>query len=115
VNVGGVVSKSMVSVMSDVVRDKPSRNLIYTVFTPSHAVNVCAILALHACRFHGLAVFQNATCTHHTHASVGHIVFSVTLVLFVATASLFILNDQLTGDELSLLIICVFEFVGHPQ
>jgi len=56
---------------------------MYTVFVASHAVNVFDILALHACHQDGDAVFQNATCTHHTNASVAHVVLSVTVVLFV--------------------------------
>ena len=48
----------------------------------SHAVNVFDILALHDCHQDGDAVFQNATCTHHTNASVAHVVFNVTDVLF---------------------------------
>lgn len=49
----------------------------------SPAVNVFDILALHVCHQDGDAVFQNATCTHHTNASVAHVVFNVTDVLFV--------------------------------
>lgn len=78
---------------------------MYTVFTHSAASRVCHVLATHDCRFVGFAVFQNATCTHHTHASVGHVIFNVTLVVFVAGALLFMTKSHPAGDVVSLLMI----------
>jgi hypothetical protein len=110
---GGVVSNMIVSVISDVVLANESRNLMYTVLIPSHHNNVCHVVATHDCRFVGIAAFQNATWTHHAHASVGHTILRVTAVPLVANPPPFILNSHHAGDVLSLLMICVFEFVGH--
>lgn len=115
VNVGHVESSSIVSVVSAVVFDSVSRNLIYTVLFQSHAGSVYHDVAVHDCRFHGLAVSQNATCTVHTPASVGHVILSVTAVVLVAAAPLFIVNDHHAGAVVSLLIIYVLEFVGPHQ
>lgn len=95
----------IVSVVSLVVFHSESRNLIYTVLVQSHAANVCAILALHACRFVGLAAFQNATCTHHTNASVAHVVFKVTDVELVYVLLLLIVNDHHVGADISICIV----------
>ena len=95
------------------VLPKLSLHLIYTVFIPSHALNVCAILALHVVQFVGLLVFPNATCTPPTPASVAHVVFNVTAVLLVAAALLLILNVHPVGDALScvLLVLVVHALV----
>lgn len=65
------------------------------------------MLVLHVCRFVGDAVFQNATCTHHTHPSVAHVVLSVTLVDVVYVALLLIVNDHHVGGNVS----CTFTVI----
>lgn len=82
-----------------------SLNLIYTVFPPSHHAIVRAILALHVCQFVGLALFPNATCTHHTKLSVPHVVFNVTLVEFVYVALLFTTKLHHVGAVISICIV----------
>jgi hypothetical protein len=102
--VGAAVSKTIVSDTSAVVFPKLSLHLIYTVFVPSHPLNVCAIDVLQLVQFVAHVVLPNATCTHHTHPSVAHVVFNVTDVLFVATALLLIVNVHQVGTALSILI-----------
>lgn len=107
VNVGGVVSKSMVSVVSAVVFDNASRNLMYQVLIQSHTVRNHHVVrfVLHDCRFDGLGELQNATCIQSTPASVPHVIVNTTHVLFVDTAHVFILNDHHIGAVVSLLMI----------
>ena len=99
--VGAVVSKTIVSVVSDVVFPKESLNLIYTVFVASHALNVHAILELHDVRLVGAALLPYATWTHHTSPSTAQVVFNVTDCDVVYDASLLIVKLQPAGAVLS--------------
>jgi hypothetical protein len=103
--VGAVVSKIIVSVVSVLVFPKLSLNLIYTVFVPSPAVNVCARVALHVVQLVGLLVFPNATSTPPTPASVAHVVVSVTVVIFVFAAPVLIVKVPETGAALSCVLL----------
>lgn len=93
---GGVVSNIISSVTSLVcVFPNASRNFIYTVLFASHATNICHVLVIHVCQFAiRFAVFQNATCSHHTHTSTGHVIFKVTFTEFVDIAQLLIMNKS---------------------
>jgi len=105
--IGAVVSSIIVSVTSLACTFPTlSRNLTYTVLTPSHTVIVCHVLVTHVCRFVlGFAVVQNAICTDHW--SVGHVTFNVTDVLFVYVAHVFIDTAHQTGAAESILYIHV--------
>jgi hypothetical protein len=110
--VGAVVSKIIVSVTSLVVLVKLSRNLIYTVFTPSGATKVCAILALQLVQLVGLLVFPYATCTPPTPApSFAQVVVSVTVPLLVAAAPLFTVKLPPVGAVVSKIIVSVTSLV----
>lgn len=108
--VGAVVSNVIVSEICVLMLPKLSLNCIYTVFVPSHALNVCAILALHVVQFVGFALFQNATCTPPTHASVAHVVFKVTFTPLIAVALLLIVNIPQVGAVASRTIVLLTLF-----
>jgi hypothetical protein len=109
---GAVVSKIIVSVTSLVVFVKLSLNLIYTVFVPSPLGSVNPIDALHVVQLVGFAPVPYATCTPPTpEPSVAHVVFKVTLVLFVPVALLFIVNVPHTGAVVSKIIVSVTSLV----
>src|SRR5690606_35233165 len=59
--VDGVVSRSILSLVSILMLPKLLRNLIYTDFVPRTALDVRAILALHVVQLVGLLVFPYAT------------------------------------------------------
>jgi hypothetical protein len=101
---GAAVSNSIVSVTSLLIFPKLSLHLIYTVFVPSVVARVCAIDVLQLVQLAGFALLPNATCTHHTHPSVAHVVFKVTDVLLVEAAPLLIVNVHQVGAALSILI-----------
>ena len=102
--IGAVVSKIIVLLILFVVFHHPSLNLIYTVFVASEVVNVCDVLALHVVQFVGFVLFPNAICTV-AQASVGHVTFKVTLVLFVRAAHPLIVKSQPTGAVVSKIIL----------
>ena len=85
------------SVISAVVFANASLVAIYTVFTQSHVVIVRDLVAAHHVQFVGLAQLPYAISIHHTHTSVGHVIFNVTHVKFVHVASLLILNANHVG------------------
>ena len=92
--------------MSLVAFPNESLNLIYTVLLPSHPAIVCACVVPHVTRFVGLALFPNAICVaHHTNASVGHVIFNVTLVEFVHVALLFTVKLHHVGAVISICIV----------
>ena len=103
--VGAVLSKVIVSVTSVLIFHKLSLKTINTVLVPSPADTVCAILAPHVVQLVGLVVFQNATCTHPTPASVAQVVVSVTVVPLVCVALLFTVNVPPVGARLSCVLL----------
>jgi hypothetical protein len=71
----------------------------------SHALNVCAIDVLQLVQLVGFDALPNATCTPHAIASVAQVVFKVTDVLFVATASLLIVKLPHVGAAVSIVVV----------
>lgn len=98
---GATVSRMMSSVVSEEIFHRLSLNLIYTVLIPSGVLRLFDRAVLHDCRFVGLAEFQNATCTHPTHASVAQTVLNVTVAHVVYIAPVFIENDHHVGAFVS--------------
>ena len=105
--VGHVVSYIIVSVISLVTFANASRVLIYTVFTQSHVVSVNDFVVAHHVRFTGVTHVPYAISIHHTHASLGHVIFNVTHVKFVHVASLLILNANHVGAVVSYIYVHV--------
>ncbi len=62
-------------------------------------------MALHHVQLVGPLASPYATCTHHTQASVAHVVFKVTCTPLVAIALLLITNDHHTGAIVSKMIV----------
>ena len=106
--VGDMVSKIIVSVVFTIlplVFHRVSIKLIYTVFSQSHALNVRDFVVAHHVQFVGDDEFQYATCTVHTHESVGHVMFNVTHVLVVHIAEPLIVKLHHTGQFVSILSV----------
>jgi hypothetical protein len=78
---GGIaVSNNIVSVISLLILSNASLNLIYTVFTQSHVDSVHDLLVEHHVQFVGFELSQYAISIPFIHASLGHVIFSITHV-----------------------------------
>jgi hypothetical protein len=112
--IGQLVSRIILSVVTSVVFKKESRNLVYIVLTQSHVVKVHDLLDEHQVQFVGDEVLPYATCTHHIHQSVGHVILSVTQVVLVTEVSLLITKPPSIGAVISYRYVHVLDIHVLP-
>lgn len=105
--VGAVVSYSIVSIVFTIlpIFHTESRKLIYTLLVHSPVDNCQDLVVAHQVRFVGDGLFPYATSTTPTHTSVGHEILSITHVVFVHVALLFITKLHHTGHIVSIFSV----------
>jgi hypothetical protein len=99
--VGAIISRSIVSDISELILSKASRKAIYIVLFQAHTLNIYGIVDEHQVRFVGFGFSQYATCIHSIHVSIEQLVFSVIDLVSVDKSPLLIKNVHHTGAVVS--------------